>query len=186
MRRLDKRQFDHSRLEEGDERRDDQTDQLRRLRVWRALRENVGVCCRCAPESTTIADEVAHWPQTRSWQWCGERDAAPSLSVATRCAGCAFWRQPEGGLNPLNRGDMPMSWWARAGVCARHAPRPVSEPRPRAFWRHPGRGLLRRGRAAQTCRGVVGATSRRAASQRTAADYGYFSKENLVYRFCCV
>ena len=48
----------------------------------------------------------------------------PPLSIGTRCADCVFWRRPDGGLNPVNRGDMPMAWWARAGICARHAPRP--------------------------------------------------------------
>ncbi len=102
---------------------------------WRKLRENEGVCCRHAPDASHHPEEVAHWPLTRSWQWCGEGVAASSLSMIARCADCAFWRQPEGGLNPLNRGDMPMSWWTRAGICARHALRPVSEPGPRAFWR---------------------------------------------------
>jgi hypothetical protein len=102
---------------------------------WRKLRESEGTCCLHAPDTSNLPEEAAHWPQTRSWQWCGEGVAAPPLSTVTRCAECAFWRQPEGGLNPVNRGDMPMSWWARAGVCARHAPRPVSEPGPRAFWR---------------------------------------------------
>ena len=40
-----------------------------------------------------------------------------------------------GRLIPVNRGDMPMAWWAKAGICARHAPSPISEPGPRAFWR---------------------------------------------------
>jgi hypothetical protein len=40
----------------------------------------------------------------------------------------------DGGLNPVNRGDMPMAWCARAGLSARHAPLAV-EPGPRSFWR---------------------------------------------------
>jgi hypothetical protein len=60
---------------------------------------------------------------------------AVMLFVDRHCADCAFWRQPAGGLNPVNRGDMPMAWWARAGLCARHAPEPANEPGPRAFWR---------------------------------------------------
>jgi hypothetical protein len=101
---------------------------------WRKLRETEGLCCRHAPEPSIRPEEAAHWPQTRSWQWCGEGVAA-ALSPVTRCADCAFWRRPEGGLNPLDRRDMPMAWWERAGLCARHAPRPVGEPGPRAFWR---------------------------------------------------
>jgi hypothetical protein len=102
---------------------------------WRKLRENEGVCCRHAPEPSNRPEEVAHWPQTHSRQWCGEGVAAPPLSIGSRCADCVFWRHPDGGLNPVNRGDMPMAWWANAGICARHAPRTSSEPGPRAFWR---------------------------------------------------
>ena len=80
-------------------------------------------------------EEVAHWPLTRSWQWCGEGVEAASLSIGTHCANCVFWRRPDVGLNPVNRGDMPMAWWERAGLCVRYAPRPVREPGPRGFWR---------------------------------------------------
>jgi hypothetical protein len=102
---------------------------------WRKLRENEGVCCRHAPEAPNRPEEVAHWPQTHSWQWCGEGIAAAPLSIGSRCADCIYWRHPDGGLNPVNRGDLQMAWWAHAGSCARHAPRPASEPGPRAFWR---------------------------------------------------
>ena len=102
---------------------------------WRKLRENEGVCCRHAPHASHIAEEVAHWPLTRSWQWCGEGIAAAPLSIGSDCANCMFWRRPEVGLNPVNRGDMPMAWWERAGLCARYAPPPVREPGPRGFWR---------------------------------------------------
>ncbi len=101
---------------------------------WRKLRENEGVCCRHAPEPSSIPEQATHFPQTRIGQWCGEGVTAPSLSVGTRCADCFYWRRPDSGLNPVNRGDMPMEWWARAGICARHAPRPIGEPGPRAFW----------------------------------------------------
>ena len=102
---------------------------------WRKLRENEGVCCRHAPTASNRPEEVAHWPQTHSRQWCGEGIAAGPLSIGSRCEDCVYWRHPEGGLNPVNRGDMPMAWWAKAGICARHAPSPISEPGPRAFWR---------------------------------------------------
>jgi hypothetical protein len=102
---------------------------------WRKVREHEGVCSRHAPEPSSTPEQVAHWPQTHSRQWCGEGIAAPSLPMGTRCADCVYWRHPDGGLNPVNRGDMPMAWWARAGICARNAPRSVSEPGPRAFWR---------------------------------------------------
>jgi|HubBroStandDraft_3_1064219.scaffolds.fasta_scaffold70530_3 hypothetical protein len=102
---------------------------------WRRLRENEGVCTRHAPQTSIHPEEAAHWPQTRSWQWCGEGVAAEALSIGAQCADCIYWRHSEGGLHPVNRGDMPMAWWAHAGICARHAPYPVSEPGPRAFWR---------------------------------------------------
>jgi hypothetical protein len=101
---------------------------------WRRLRESEGLCCRRAPEVSNRPETAAHWPQTHSWQWCGEGIAAAPLSIGSHCADCVYWRRPLGGLNPVNRGDMPMSWWARAGICSRNAPRPISEPGPRAFW----------------------------------------------------
>ena len=102
---------------------------------WRRLREHEGLCARHAPETSIRAEEPAHWPLTHSHQWCGEGLGAEAMSIGSHCADCVFWRRPEGGLNPVNRRDMPMAWWARAGVCHRHAPRPVPEPGPRAFWR---------------------------------------------------
>jgi hypothetical protein len=102
---------------------------------WRKLRENEGVCARHAPQTSIRPEEAAHWPQTRGWQWCGEGVDAKALSIETHCADCLYWQHPQGGLHPVNRGDMPMAWWAHAGICARHAPHPVSEPGPRAFWR---------------------------------------------------
>ncbi len=102
---------------------------------WRQIRDSEGVCSRHAPRASIRPEEAAHWPQTHSREWCGEGVAAEALSIGCRCADCRYWRHPDGGLNPVNRGDMPMAWWARAGICALHAPYPVSEPGPRAFWR---------------------------------------------------
>lgn len=102
---------------------------------WRKLRENEGVCARHAPQASVTPEEAAHWPQTHGWQWCGEGRAAESHLIGARCADCLYWLHSEGGLHPVDRGDMPMSWWTHAGICARHAPHPVSEPGPRAFWR---------------------------------------------------
>ncbi len=102
---------------------------------WRKFSDHEGVCTRRAPEASMRPEEVAHWPQTHSRQWCGEGVAAEALSIGAHCVDCAFWRRPEGGLDPVNRRDMPMAWWARAGICGRHAPRPVPEPGPRSFWR---------------------------------------------------
>jgi hypothetical protein len=83
----------------------------------------------------TAPQRSPHWPQTHGQQWCGEGVTAAPLSIGSRCADCVFWRHPDGGLNPVNRGDMPKVWWTHAGIWARHAPRPDSEPGPRAFWR---------------------------------------------------
>jgi hypothetical protein len=102
---------------------------------WRKLREHEGVCARHAPEPSVHRDEAAHWPQTHGHEGCGEGVAAEAMSIGSHCADCVFWRRPEQGLHPVDRGDMPMAWWARAGLCARHAPRPVHEPGPRSFWR---------------------------------------------------
>ncbi len=101
---------------------------------WRGLREHEGVCCRRAPDATQRPESVAHWPLTHRTDVCGDGVAAPRFSLGASCARCAHWRRPAQGLHPVNRGDMSMSWWAQAGHCARHAPRPVSEPGPRAFW----------------------------------------------------
>ena len=102
---------------------------------WRKLRETEGLCGRHAPEASTHPEEAAHWPMTNARQGCGEGVAAASLSIGAHCGDCIYWRSPDGGLNPVNRGDMPRAWWAKAGICARHAPQPISEPGPRAFWR---------------------------------------------------
>jgi len=102
---------------------------------WRKLRDHEGLCARHAPQTSIRPEEAAHWPQTHGREWCGEGVAAESISIGFHCADCIFWRRPEGGLNPVNRRDMPMAWWARAGICARRAPHPVQEPGPRAFWR---------------------------------------------------
>ena len=101
---------------------------------WRSLRENDGVCCRWAPEATNRPETVAHWPQTRRDEGCGDGVGAAPFSIGAYCANCQHWRRPEHGLNPVNRGDMPRAWWARAGYCTRHATHPVRDPGPRGFW----------------------------------------------------
>jgi hypothetical protein len=102
---------------------------------WRKHREHEGLCVRHAPEASTRPEEAAHWPETHSRQWCGEGAVVEAVAVGSHCTDCIYWRRPEGGLNPVNRRDMPMAWWAGAGICARHAPRPVADPGPRSFWR---------------------------------------------------
>ena len=101
---------------------------------WCKLRDNEGLCCLRAPEPGNRPEMAAHWPLTHRVDRCGDGVAAARLSLGAYCANCKHWRRPEHGLNPVNRGDMPMAWWARAGYCARHAPRSVPDPGPRAFW----------------------------------------------------
>ncbi len=102
---------------------------------WHRLRDGDGACCRWAPEAATRPETAAHWPLTREFEGCGDGVAAAPLSIGSHCVSCVHWRRPELGLNPVNRGDMPMSWWGRAGHCTRHAPRPGRDPGPRGFWR---------------------------------------------------
>ena len=92
---------------------------------WRKLREHEGLCARHAPETSVHPDETAHWPQTHGWQGCGEGVVAEATSIGTHCAECVYWRRPESGLHPVNRRDMPMAWWDRAGMLqpSRAAPR---------------------------------------------------------------
>jgi hypothetical protein len=106
---------------------------------WEKLREHEGLCRRHAPRAASQAEAIAHWPQTQPQQWCGEGIVAAARPGST-CAACLYWRHSEGGLDPTNRGDMLKAWWARAGICLRYAPRPVSEPGPRAFWKATGEG----------------------------------------------
>jgi hypothetical protein len=106
---------------------------------WTKMREQEGVCRRHAPDATRCSDEVAHWPQTHIRQVCGEGLVA-SVRPGASCAACLYWRHPAAGLEPVDRGDMPKAWWARAGLCVRSAPRPSAEPGPRAFWPATGHG----------------------------------------------
>lgn len=101
---------------------------------WTGVRDHTGLCRRWAPEPAGAPGMAAHWPQTRAQDGCGEGRRADDRPLAPACDECRHWRRPELGLNPVDRGDMPMKWWARAGYCVRHAPRPVNQPGPRAFW----------------------------------------------------
>jgi hypothetical protein len=122
---------------------------------WRHVRDNDGTCRRRAPEASARSEEVAHWPQTRGVQGCGDGAPASSGETDVTCGDCVFWRRPAHGFSPTDRGDMPMSWWLHAGYCARHAPTPAAEPGARAFWRATssadgcGQGALRRAQPPQ-------------------------------------
>ncbi|MDE2467989.1 MAG: hypothetical protein KGL35_04430 [Bradyrhizobium sp.] len=102
---------------------------------WRQVQDSQGTCHRRAPEASPRSEEIAHWPQTRATQGCGDGARAPSRDDGVTCGDCVFWRRPAHGLSPTDRGDMLMSWWSHAGYCGRHAPQPASEPGVRAFWR---------------------------------------------------
>ena len=104
---------------------------------WRRLHEQVGVCRRHAPHPSWRSDEVAHWPETRETQVCGESLVATERAGA-QCVSCLYWRRSGTGMNPVDLGDMPKAWWSRAGLCVRSAPRPSAEPGPRAFWQATG------------------------------------------------
>lgn len=101
---------------------------------WEKMRDGAGLCRRYAPDAARLAEEVSRWPLTHAGQGCGDGlrgNAEPHLT----CSHCVYWRSYKDGLHPMNRSDMPNSWWARAGVCTRRAPRPANEPGLRAFWR---------------------------------------------------
>jgi hypothetical protein len=100
---------------------------------WRLLRPKEGLCQRNAPNAGD-AEQIAHWPETHADQWCGAFETASSARVLTECGDCRFWRRPPNGFEPDDKSDKLASWWAKAGNCARHAPRPSSDPGPRAFW----------------------------------------------------
>jgi hypothetical protein len=112
----------------------EQVQNCRHCGFWQIVRDEDGVCRRRAPEATSRAEEIAHWPQTYGRQGCGDGVPAQEQTFV-KCSDCVFWRRYKGGLHPMNRADMPNSWWAHAGLCMRHAPRPMIEPGPRSFWR---------------------------------------------------
>ncbi len=100
---------------------------------WRSLQEQIGLCRRRAPGASLRSDEVAHWPLTREREVCGQGRVGVEHACIS-CTSCTYWRRPQTGLNPVDRGDMTMAWWAKAGLCVREAPAPSSEPGPRSFW----------------------------------------------------
>ena len=124
---------------------------------WRRLRENEGVCTRHAPQTSIHPEEAAHWPQTRSWQWCGEGVAAEALSIGAHCAACIYWRHPEGGTPS---GQPRRHAHGVVGACRNLRPpcalSGFGARTESVLARNAGYGLLRRGPAAQSSRAVVG------------------------------
>ena len=116
---------------------------------WKMARPGEGRCLRRAPKPVPESDRISHWPTTHGAQGCGEFVEIGAAFDFVLCGQCRYWRKPAAGLQPIDRGDKPSHWWAQAGLCTRHAPSPVSEPGPRAFWRAShvadscGEGLLR-------------------------------------------
>jgi hypothetical protein len=116
---------------------------------WKMARPGEGRCLRRAPKPVPESDRISHWPTTHGGQGCGEFVEIGAAFDFVLCGQCRYWRKPAAGLQPIDRGDKPSHWWAQAGLCTRHAPNPVSEPGPRAFWRAShvtdscGEGLLR-------------------------------------------
>jgi hypothetical protein len=102
---------------------------------WKMARPGEGWCRRRAPGPANESDRVAHWPTTHGAQGCGEFLQLGAARELVLCGQCRYWRKPAGGLQPVDRGDKTAHWWAQAGLCVRHAPEPISEPGPRAFWR---------------------------------------------------
>ncbi len=101
---------------------------------WRRQRAEQGTCHRHAPRPSYREQQVAHWPETRPTQVCGEH-VPIGIRTATTCTNCRFWKRPELGMSPLNKGDMFQAWWEKAGACVRMAPSPIGDPAPRAVWR---------------------------------------------------
>ena len=101
---------------------------------WKFARPAEGWCLKRAPHPVTESDRVAHWPTTHGAQGCGEFLVIGAAYDFVTCGHCRYWRKPPTGLQPVDRGDKTSQWWSQAGLCARHAPHPFSEPGPRAFW----------------------------------------------------
>lgn len=92
-----------------------------------------GLCRRHAPAASPSMDEVAHWPETRAADGCGEGARGPERPIT--CTLCRYWSRPDSGLDPERRHDQPAAWWRHAGRCRKSAPFPAPEPGARGFWR---------------------------------------------------
>jgi hypothetical protein len=101
---------------------------------WDHAQDGEGLCRRHAPTPSQKVDEVAHWPETRAENGCGE-GAPVAERRPVKCADCIYWNQPSGGLNPQRRRDETADWWRHGGHCLRLSPQPSPEPGARGFWR---------------------------------------------------
>ena len=94
---------------------------------WFSFGPDAGSCRRYAPPPSQHADDTGFWPETLATNACGEgiRKAAPGAPEAISCGDCVFWHRynPDQGVLPLRRADLPAEWWRAAGFCIRRAPR---------------------------------------------------------------
>jgi hypothetical protein len=104
---------------------------------WASSRAEVGLCKRRAPRPTESLDQIAYWPETAAGDMCGEGQEHGDPPVVSTCGACLFWRNAgdSTGIYPLDRLGTPLTWWQRAGHCARFAPSPSSEMGRHGFWR---------------------------------------------------
>ena len=103
---------------------------------WKMARPGEGRCLRRAPKPVPeVRSDLALADDTWRAGLRGIRGNRRTAFDFVLCGQCRYWRKPAAGLQPIDRGDKPSHWWAQAGLCTRHAPTPVSEPGPRAFWR---------------------------------------------------
>ncbi len=124
---------------------------------WHAFGEDVGSCRRYAPPPSQHVDDTGFWPETMAVNSCGEGILAtdPRATRMVPCGECAYWFRynPDQGVIPLRRGDLPADWWHAAGFCVRLAPRAEYQYQwrtvTRAHWRathvsdHCGQGTAR-------------------------------------------
>jgi hypothetical protein len=101
---------------------------------WDHADNEEGLCRRHAPSVGQRVDDVAHWPETRAENGCGEGARDADRRPVT-CSACVYWSRPGGGLDPQRRRDEPADWWRQAGHCLRYSPQPSPEPGARGFWR---------------------------------------------------
>lgn len=105
---------------------------------WRHAEAPDGHCRLLAPFAGDYESNVpAHWARTRRDDFCGEWRAKDDIEARRFffCARCRYWEHVAGGITPIDLADQLPEWWARAGHCKRHPPRPGTLPGAKAHWR---------------------------------------------------
>ncbi len=124
---------------------------------WLSFGKEAGSCRRFAPPPSQHVDDTGFWPETLAVNSCGEGivKTDPGVPGTVSCGDCAYWHRqnPDQGVIPLRRTDLPADWWRAAGFCTRHAPRAEYQSQwrtvTRAHWRathvtdHCGEGARR-------------------------------------------